>query len=144
MNATIKDVKTETREGKVHLGLDDKFLINYCGHYLIYGSEYLMAIAVHLGHAVGRDLTGVLRKIGTPTIFVCDIPVSKVSYSEILELSGTLLADLFKSILSVNPRPSSLDFTMTLNDIVGPECIISHYHPKEIPNPHSSYEIYRW
>jgi len=144
IEAAIKDIGTETREGNVHFGLDDKFLIKHCSHYLIHGSEYLMAIAIHLGHEVGRDLTRVLRNIGFPTIFVCDIPISKVSYWEILELSGTLLSDLFESILSGDPIPSSLDFTITLNDIVGPECIVSHYHPKEIPNPHSRYEIYRW
>lgn len=144
IEAIIKGVKTETREGNVHLGLDDKFLIKYCGHYLIYGSEYLMAIAVKLGHAVKKDLTRVLRNIGIPTIFVCDIPFFKISNCEILELSGTLLEYLFESILSGTPIPSSLDFTITLNDVVESEYIISHYNPKEIPNPHSCYEIYRW
>lgn len=144
IEATIKDVKIETRKGNIHLALDDKFLIDHCGHYLIHGSEYLMSIAVHLGRAVGRDLTEVLRNIGIPTVFICDIPIYKVSIGEILELSGILLEYLFESILSGRPMPSSLDCTFTLNNIIEPEFIISHYNPREIPNPHGFYEIYRW
>ena len=144
IEAAIKDIKTETRQGNIHFGLDDKFLISHCGHYLIHGSEYLMAIAVHLSAAVGKDLTNVLRNIGSPTMLVCDIPISKVSYWTILELSGELLSYIFNSVLSSEPIPSSIDFTITLNDIVKPECIIFHYHPKKIPNPHRGYEIYKW
>uniref|UniRef100_UPI00046F2A17 hypothetical protein n=1 Tax=Paenibacillus maysiensis TaxID=1155954 RepID=UPI00046F2A17 len=52
--------------------LTRKELINSCGHYLIYGSEFINSIAAALNcqeYLVGR---------GLPTIFHCDVPISDI------------------------------------------------------------------
>lgn len=67
-------VGADTKDQCIHRWLDDKFLINHCGHYLIHGSEYLMALTGCLKHQ-RLDLTQVLRKIGKPTMIVCDIAI---------------------------------------------------------------------
>jgi hypothetical protein len=139
VEAAVAKISTKTTKGYIHFGLDDKFLISYAGHYLIHGSEYLAAIAIELGRQTGRDFKRVLRDIGKPTVFICDIPVAKVSFGEIYELSGTLLAKIFDSILSGHPVSTTLDFTITLDEIVSPECIVSHYHPDGIPNQERYY-----
>lgn len=46
-------------------------LIDYCGHYLIYGSEFICSIANEL--CCQENL-----KKGTPTIFHCNIPIGKI------------------------------------------------------------------
>lgn len=46
-------------------------LINYCGHYLIYGSKFICGIAAEL--YCQENL-----KKGIPTIFHCDIPIEKI------------------------------------------------------------------
>lgn len=140
----IRRVGTETREGNTHLILDDRFLIKYAGHYLIHGSEYLMSIAGELKRSVGKDLTMILRNIGIPTIFICDIPISRFDYNTLRDLAGTLLSHYFESLLSGTSNKPLLDFTITLQDILEPNYIISHYHPPKIPNPHNSWKIYSW
>lgn len=56
----------------VWLTLTRKELIDSCGHYLIYGSEFICGMAAELG--CQRNL----RKKGTPTIFHCDVPIEKI------------------------------------------------------------------
>ena len=43
------------RHGHLYVCLDDRFLIKSCGHYLIYGSEYICAIAAGLQWAVSSS-----------------------------------------------------------------------------------------
>lgn len=56
-----------TREGHVYFGLDDRFLVEHCGHYLIYGSEFLTA-------GFGRQRQ-VLTTRGRPTVIEVDVPI---------------------------------------------------------------------
>ncbi len=45
----------------------DKYLLMECGHYLIQGSEYLMALAAHLGRSPsGEDYRSQLRHPDDP------------------------------------------------------------------------------
>ena len=45
--------KSYKRHGYVYFGMDDRFLINNCGHYLIGGSEYLQSLAAFIERAIG-------------------------------------------------------------------------------------------
>lgn len=83
-------------------------------------------------------------KIGIPTIFICDIPIERISSSDLNELSGTMIEAIFESIVNNQMIPKSKDFTITMEEAVEPEYIVGHYHPEEIPNPHDSYRLYRW
>ena len=58
---------------KVWLGLEQSELLGDACHYLIYGSEFLNAVAAQLWC---RDK---LKAIGKPTIVVCDVPLNTVS-----------------------------------------------------------------
>lgn len=79
--------KSDARENpKVWLALEEAELLGYSCHYLIYGSEFLNALAMHLGC---RDR---LKSIGQPTIVVCDIPLE--------DISAVWLQDLEKDILN--------------------------------------------
>lgn len=60
------------------------------------------------------------------------------------ELSGTMIEAIFESIEDNHMIPRSDDFTITLEETLEPECIVGHYHPEEVPNPHDSYRIYRY
>lgn len=52
---------------RVWLQINKKELLTYSGHYLIYGSEFINALATELG------CKSSLKKVGIPTIFHCDI-----------------------------------------------------------------------
>jgi len=58
---------------RVWLALEQSELLEEAGHYLIYGSEFLNAVA---GHLLCRNK---LKEIGRPTIIVCDVPLNKIS-----------------------------------------------------------------
>jgi len=57
----------------VWLALEKSELLGASCHYLIYGSEFLNAMSMHLGC---REK---LKNIGRPTIVVCDIPIRDIS-----------------------------------------------------------------
>lgn len=57
---------------RVWLQMNKDLLLDTTSHYLIYGSEFINALAMQLGC---RDK---LKQIGIPTIFFCDIPVEDI------------------------------------------------------------------
>lgn len=129
LQTAIVDVGTETREGHVYFEASEQFLINYCGHYMIYGSEYLAAIAAHLkGH---QDYRKILKSIGKPTIFVCDIPLEILSDYTILEFAGCALAKIFQELLDGEEFEPEDDFgsSLSIRTCLLPEYIAGHYHP---------------
>ena len=56
IDETMKDLRRERRENKLYFCLDDADLILHAGHYLKYGSEYLLAIAKELSRKTGDSL----------------------------------------------------------------------------------------
>lgn len=57
---------------KVWLEMNKNLLLDGASHYLIYGSEFINALAMQLG------CRSRLKKIGVPTIFHCDIPIEDI------------------------------------------------------------------
>jgi hypothetical protein len=136
IQAAIDEVGVETREGVVHLALDDIFLVQHCSHYLIYGSEYMQAVAANLQGITGRDFFKILRCRGIPTIFVCEVPLQMLEPEDLHELAAKLLTYSLESIVTGSELPGSIDFTLTLRQAVPPECIVHHYHPHVMADTH--------
>lgn len=73
-----KDIKTKfeelwgTQPKSVYLMLETTELLGTSCHYLIYGSEFINALAMHLGC---RDR---LKEIGKPMFLVCAVPISDI------------------------------------------------------------------
>ncbi|WP_196591983.1 hypothetical protein [Pectinatus frisingensis] len=131
----IKKVGTNLREGRVFLSLDDQLLVEECGHYLLYGSEYLIAIAAVLSEPSGIDYRQVLRQKGKPTVFLCDVPINFIKRNTLCELTGVILQSWLKYVL-YNEIPSrQIDFTLTLYNNVPPDNIVGHYHPDRARDP---------
>jgi hypothetical protein len=128
----IKQTDIETRDGWVYLALDDRMLIKYCGHYLLYGSEYAIAIAAELSRIIGYDYRWTLKGIGKPTIFICHIPLEMISANTMNELAGCLLVGVFNKILFKKENPELIDFSFMLKNSLPSNCIVDHYHPKNI------------
>ena len=107
-------------------------LLEYCGHYLLYGSEYLTGIAAHVkGY---RDYRQVLKRFGTPTVFVCDVPLQMMGRYSLLEFSGLAIEMVFQEMLDgafVSGRGAGL----CIHQKLPPECIVGHYHPVGIRDP---------
>ena len=70
------------RKGRVFFLIYEHDLTKYCGHYLCYGSEYLLYIAACLDNSNEGFYHKKLLNTGTPTILGVDIPINLLSCSE--------------------------------------------------------------
>lgn len=132
------------RFGQVYFGLDDRFLIEYCGHYLIYGSEYLQSLCSNLRAKTHCDLNSQLRRAGTPTVFQVKIPVDQFENHELKSLADDALPAWAYCIAHDKPEPGLLDFAIMVGHTLPSEHIVSHYHPEAIPDPSCRCVLYRY
>lgn len=135
LQMAIVDVGAGLRENRIYFGLDDQFLINYCGHYLLYGSEYLACVAASLTRLTGRmDYQQSLKGIGKPTILACNIPTSMIENSILEELCRHMVQHFFENHLD-SSHSTELDFGFEIHEPLPPEEIASYYHPEHVPDP---------
>lgn len=99
-------------------------LLESCGHYIIYGSEFICGIAAEL------FCQSNLKKIGTPTIFCCDIPLKNVPECYFEDISQMII-----------DKDSGGGFRVI--DKVLPEEIVDCIHPKKLNDPLTG-GIYRY
>jgi hypothetical protein len=134
LNSAIKEVRrSPNREGHISFELNEKSLIERNSHYLLYGSEYLIGIAAALTRNLKmRDYKQTLKKIGIPTIFVCDVPITIIPIDTIYDLCGSILKILFSSILDEKYKHPQTFFGFSIDQSLSPDNIVGHYHPKMI------------
>ena len=74
---TITEVFNEQWDSSIHhfnkicVSISKDELLDKSGHYLVYGSEFISGMAAQL------FCQDELKQIGVPTIFVCDVAISK-------------------------------------------------------------------
>lgn len=123
------------REGRVFFEANEPDLIEMCGHYLLYGGEYLIALAVHLGD--GRDYKRMLLQIGRPTLFVCDVPLELMGGHMVREFAGNALEFIFEDLLEADyDPPAHRGAGFCIRRPLPPEHIVGHYHPTRIKDPY--------
>lgn len=142
LRAAIKDVNARDpsggREGRLYFCTDERSLITQVGgsgHYLIYGGEYLYCLGIRV---VGTfDAQRILKAIGRPTMFVCDIPMELMCEHTRYEFAGSILEFLFCELIGKRPHtlsPGAGTAFSLMVDLPG-EHIIGHYHPASIYDP---------
>lgn len=139
LEAAISEVGQEVREGRLYFAAQESSLISRkgsSGHYLIYGSEYLYCIAMRTADTASAKK--VLSAIGRPTMFVCDIPMSKIPEGTLEDFSGKMLEYLFADLVDhidtevLSPWSGS---GLSIREDIAAESIVGHYHPKRIFDP---------
>ncbi|WP_047468734.1 glyoxalase superfamily protein [Delftia sp. ZNC0008] len=129
LERAMEYVSPVTREGRVYFEANERFLIEMCGHYMLYGSEYLTALAANLGGT--RDYRRVLKNRFDPTLFVCDVPLENLHPGTVAEFAGTALESIFQELLdgpTYAPdkwRGAGFSIRVPLE----PSCIVGHWHP---------------
>lgn len=103
----------------IYFVLFKKELLNECGHYLCWGSEYLAAIAAQLDKSEYGKYHDILSNTGIPTIFICDIPIDLLPQ---WQLEGLL------------ESPFETNLACWIPEILSPEHIVAHEHPSKIYN----------
>jgi hypothetical protein len=77
-----------------------------------------------------------LREIGIPTIFELNIPIHKISKNQIFDL----MENIILSWASINLHQEEINYHsgrgFVVHSDIEPSCIVNHYHPKCIIDPH--------
>ncbi len=135
LEKAIHTVGAKMREGRVYFEVDEEMLIDQAGHYMLYGSEYLIAIAAHLPG--NRDYRQVLKTRGEPTLFVCDVPLKLISERTLQEFAGLALEAIFQELLDgpnyEQNRWQGAGFY--ISETLNPNHLIGHYHPNVTNDP---------
>lgn len=132
------------RHGYIYFGLDDRYLIDNCGHYLIYGSEYIQALATCIERKIKRRVKPILRRRGVPTVLAVDMPTNHFTDNELRTLGEKALCVWAYAIAHNTEESGKIDFAIELGQPLGPGFIRSHYHPECIPDPLRQRQHYRY
>lgn len=128
-----------SNSGRLFLALDDRALIEWAGHYLIYGSEFVMSLGMELAGERAGDVQRILKSAGTPTMFVLNAPTAQMTDSDLSQLAWYISTNQ-----STTASPEIIDFTIELDCVLPPACVLSHYHPTEVPDHHDHGILYEW
>lgn len=122
-------------EGVGHVGRADRVwfecneteLVRRNGHYMLYGSEYLLAIAAHMD---GRDYRPELKRFGEPVVFICDVPLSWLHPGALRAFAGTAVEVLFEELMGETDGPSpTRGAGFSIRQTLPPDHIVGHYVP---------------
>jgi hypothetical protein len=117
-------------DGQVALHLDERFLLRTFTFYALYGSHFLLGLAVQIEKKTGRPMRGRLKARGVPTIAACDVPFDSLPISEIRQLA---CQGIRAALASGNGEPLEVtDFGLTLDRPLPPESVIACRHPRRL------------
>lgn len=139
VDEAIASMQTKDREGRIFFEASKRLLLDHCGHYLIYGSEYIVGIATALSAAAlnDKDYAIALKATGTPTLLTCDVPISLLTERTVCELASSMIAAYFEILLNSNydhPKVGE-GFGFELFHNLPADCIASVLHPLDVRDP---------
>lgn len=127
-------------EGQLYFALNDKFLIDNCGHYLLYGSETIVGIAVNLSRN-GIDYRLSRRLIGKPTVFQCRIPIDDIQSWTLEELVRSVAVIVVEELLG-RTMSIDIDFGFDIKVPLAHDNILEVKHPCKIRDPLTNEIVY--
>lgn len=119
--------------GRIFASLDRDNLLQYCGHYLIYGSERLCSIAADLNGNRWRDYQQELKRFGKPTLLHVALPWEYVTDSDRDQLARKVSSRMAK-IRRQRTLPDD-SFTFEFFDPLPGSAILHVEHPETIRDP---------
>lgn len=122
-------------ESKVWFNLDNRTLLDYCGHYLLYGSEYIVGLAAKLSSHSSFDCRQYFKNRGTPTMFVCDLSWEIIREATAQYLIRRVIFEYFRSVQEQSYTVGTIDFGFSISSVVPSQMITSHYHPPAVFDP---------
>lgn len=113
--------------------LDDIDLLESAGHYLIRGSEFLNAVAGKLTRITGKNYLLQNFQLGSPTMLVCNLPVSMVPEEQLREFACRMAVALLAPLVECSEQSvNRIDYCFILRQCLPASSILNHYHPKRI------------
>jgi hypothetical protein len=136
LDTHIADASSETDVGRVYVVVNDETLLEHGAHYLINGSEWVMAV---LGEAAWK----ILQRRGTPTLLEIDLPLSLATAFEREQLAACMLLEWTRIACNQPSWLAPIDFSFSFASDIPAACVVGHSHPTVLKNPHSRGHIYR-
>lgn len=121
-----KYVANTEAENGIFFCLDDKELVRYASHYLVYGCEKLFSAFVNALGYKAYNLLG--DTIGIQTIFVMDIPIKLLNEPEKESLCISLIRNWGYHLEDLEIQHG---LSIKSHKNIQPDCIIDHFHPKK-------------
>jgi hypothetical protein len=122
--------------GKVFFSTNSEYLLNHGGgSFLIYGSEYLQAMARILCEKELHNENFMLRlkNRGYPTVFEVNVPRESIPSERLEWISKVLIAFWGNNIIGIQDPIEDGGFAS--HSDIAPENIVSHLHPAVIRDP---------
>jgi hypothetical protein len=147
LQQSIQEVDSIYRhpEDEICLGLDDQWIIEITGHYLIYGSEYLFCLVKQLPIQNTERYLSVLRKDGRPTFIKVNLPNASeygVPYDKLERLFHDMILNWVYNVAHSRTESGWLDFTFSIDKPLAPKHICEHYNPTKVNDAHMGNRIY--
>lgn len=122
-------------DGRLALHLDERFLLRSFTFYALYGSHFLLGLAVQLERATGRPQRHRLRERGVPTVAACDVPLGLLPPEALRQLCcegvrGAL--GLYRNHSGKAPGEEISDLELTLAQPLPPELVVACRHPRRL------------
>lgn len=122
-------------EGCSFVVLDERAMLRYAAHYLIYGSEWACGVLNSADH-------GPLLEEGAPTVLTVELPLHLPHHSQRGELATELLQGWCQQATGMRRVPT-VDFTFVLKVDLEPALVLDHRHPDSLRDPLNGDRRYR-
>lgn len=139
-DAHIESAKKEFgrfHDRRIFVVLDDRQLLEWAGHYAIYGSEYLIAVANHVQHKYGIGGKDYLKVFGTPSVYEVLLNIEEIVEPDLRAVVAEINNAIYEDRLT-----DLVDFTFELYKPIEPEAVINVCHPSNIKDPLEGFIIY--
>lgn len=128
LDRAIAAVGHENRGERPYFDWNESELVRRNGHYMLYGSEYLLAIASHIEGE--RDYRQDLKRRGEPVVFLCEAPLSMLHPGSLRSFAGCAIEVLFEELLELADGPSpTRGAAFSISQPLKPNHIVGHYSP---------------
>ncbi len=132
LTEALERILRDRANGRVYVAIDERHLLRYCGHYMVYGSEALAGVAASLTRQLGWNVQPLLLTAGAPTVFVLNVPCSFIPSVTLVELTDAVVGELGHA---ADSEPSDLDFALVLNRKLLPSSIVRYYSVIRVHDP---------
>jgi hypothetical protein len=136
LDRAIAEVNNELDHGKTYVVLSDEAMLRDSAHYLIHGSEWIMALFDERGRRV-------LRGLGAPTFIEIDLPGAMTHSDDRNQLARVMLMEWIRLACNGHEWSAPVDFSFLLIRDVPPACVVGHSHPVKMTDPHDGMREYR-
>jgi len=120
-------------DNRVGLHLDERFLLRRFTFYALYGSHFLLGLAVQLERATGRPQRHLLRKRGVPAVAACDVPLDLLPLTALRQLCCQGIRAALAGSPPGEEEPVT-DYGFTLHRPLPPEHVVACRHPRGLPD----------